>query len=467
MEWSKKRRIIYGGVVAVIIVSLLTFAGYQFLHKTPTCFDNKQNGTEAGVDCGGACSLQCSSQIEPLRVAWAKSFVIAPGRYDIGAYVENPNPSAGTKDAPFVFKMMDDTGNLLAEYKGMTDIVPQSTFFLFAGDISIVGDPKKVEVEFNGGSPMRWVKAKAAPSTVITKNQALKNVDTKPRFDATLLNTDLVNETPRLTVGAIIYDAKRNPIAISSTYAEGLSPGGQENVFFTWLKQFTKNPQGGMCVTPVDTMLVFDRSGSMNTGNKNPPEPLTTAKNAASAYVDATDFADKVGLVSFATSASSPIDHELSIDHGSVRTAISNIAIEQGSTQNTNLGEALLVASKELGTTRHTKNAKRVIIALTDGDTNRPLDPRNKNNSVYAEEYAATIAKTARDGGVEIYVVGLGTAIKSAFLRDSIATDARYYFDAKTAGDLQGVYKSIAEVVCKKENFITEIMITPSAVFEK
>lgn len=465
MEWSQKRKILYALAFAGVVILLAAYPVYQSINPAPTCSDQRQNGNEAGVDCGGSCTLYCASQVKDLRVVWAKAFLVVPGRYDLGAYMENPNLNAGIKNARYTLRMFDGAGALLAEGKGSAEIPPASTFLLFVGNVSATGTPDRVEVEFMPDDMKQWVKAQAVPPILITKNLSLKNTDTKPRFDATLLNTDLVNDAEYTSLGAVIYDAARHPFAISRTYSEGVPKGGTQDIFFTWPTRFTKHPQGGICTTPVDTMLVFDRSGSMDIGRKNPPEPLTTAKNAAIAYVDAADIIDKVGLVSFATTPSVPIDHELSLDLDAVRQAVENIAIEKGSLQHTNLGDALKSAFDELGSIRHTKDAKQVVVVLTDGDANRPLDPTMPTNTAYGDEYAALQSTALRNAKVEIYTVGLGSAVKASFLRDRIATDPAHYFSAPTAADLQEIYKKISEGVCKQENFITEIIVTPKAVF--
>jgi hypothetical protein len=465
MEWSQKRKILYALAFAGAMILLAAYPVYRAVNPTPSCSDQRQNGDEAGVDCGGSCSHYCANQVKDLRITWAKAFLVVPGRYDLGAYVENPNLNAGIKNVRYTLRMLDSTGAVLAEGKGSVEVPPASTFLLFASNISTMGTPDKVEVEFAREDLTEWLKAQAVPSVLVTKNQSLKNTDTKPRFDATLLNTDMVNDVGYVTLGAIIYDAARHPVAISRTYVEGVPKSGTQDIFFTWPTRFTKNSKGGICTTPVDTILVFDRSGSMDVGKKNPPEPLTTAKNAATAYVDAADVIDRVGLVSFAATPSSPIDYELSLEHDAVRQAVGNIAIEQGSLQHTNLGDALKSALAELGSVRHMKDAKRIIVALTDGVANRPLDPTNSNNTAYAEEYAALQAGTLRAANIEVYTVGLGKGINEAFLRDRIATDSAHYFNAPTAADLQGIYKNISEIVCKEESFITEVVITPKAVF--
>ncbi len=467
MEWSKKRRILYSLGIAGFIILISAYPIYKFMNPTPTCFDVKQNGTEVGVDCGGSCNLYCSSQIQSLRIIWSKAIQITSGHYDLGAYVENPNPSAGIKNARYVMRVLGSTGEVLAQGEGVIEIPPASTALLFIGNVPVTGTPEKVEVEFNSEDTARWLKASPKPAVLTIKNQTLKNVDTKPRLDAVLLNNDLVEDSGYVALSAIIYDAVRRPFAISSTFTDNVPKGGEKDIFFTWPNRFTKNNKGSICTTPVDTILVFDRSGSMNIGNKNPPEPLTTAKNAVNTYVDSADLADKVGIVSFATTPSNPIDHELSLDHDAVRNAMGVIAIEKGSLQHTNLGDALKSAIAELQSIRHTKDAKKVIVAFTDGIANKPSDPVNAKNISYPEDYAAEASTIARMSGVEIYTIGLGLGINEKFLRDRIATDPEHSFIAPTASDLQQVYKKISESVCKGENFITEVIITPHAVFDK
>ncbi len=465
MEWSQKRKILYAGAAGLVLVLLASYPIYRVAYPPPTCTDQKQNGDEVGVDCGGACALYCQVQVKEPRVMWAQAFLVSPGLYDVGVYIENPNKNAGIKNARYTIRVFDVAGQILADRAGAMEVAPSSTALIFEGNFALNTVPSKVEIEFNKDDMRQFVKAQATPSVVTAKNQTLKNTDTRPRFDAILLNTDLVNAVERVLLGAVIYDAARRPIAISRTYVDGIPKGGEQPIFFTWPNRFTKNNKGGICTTPVDTVLVFDRSGSMDVGLRNPPEPLTSAKNAAISYVEAADLVDKVGLVSFATTASSPIDQELSIDHENVIRAVSSIAIEKGSLQYTNLGDALNGAFEELSSKRHTKDAKRVIVALTDGITNRPPDPLNPKNTKYAEDYAVGHSDAIRNAGVLLYVVGLGGNLNDSLLRDRIATNPKHYFNAPTAEDLQAIYKNIAEDVCKEENFITEIVITPRAVF--
>lgn len=466
MEWSQKRKTVYALVFVAVVILLAAYPTYKLVYHAPTCFDGKQNGVELGMDCGGTCALYCASQITVPRVVWAKAFPVSgEGVYDLGAYIENPNGAAGLKGAHYTMRMLGSAGQDFGSSEGTMEIAPNGALLLFVPNVRPSGVPDRVQVEFNKDDMNKWVKARAVPEVIMVKNQTLRNTDTKPRFDATLVNTDRVNDIGRVILGGVVYDALKNPIAVSETFVDGITRGAEENIVFTWQNRFTKNPRGGMCATPVDTMLVFDRSGSMNVGAKNPPEPLTTAKNAAVAYLESSELEDHVGLISFAGTASNPIDKELSGDPEGTKAAILNIAISKDGPQYTNLGDALKGALNEFRSTRHNSSAKSAIIVLTDGVANRPLDPVNAKNTSYAEEYAAAYATEARKMGVEVYAIGLGASFNETYLRDRIATTPADYFTAPTAADLETIYKKISETVCKEESFIKDVIIRPRTIF--
>jgi hypothetical protein len=62
LSWGARRQLmIIGTFVAIIVVIALAII-IPKLNTKPTCSDGKQNGTEQGVDCGGACSKLCAFQ---------------------------------------------------------------------------------------------------------------------------------------------------------------------------------------------------------------------------------------------------------------------------------------------------------------------------------------------------------------------------------------------------------------------
>src|SRR5947209_735804 len=109
-SWSKQQQIAYFLIVFVTFVLITGYFYYYFLKPVPSCFDNKQNQGELGVDCGGTCAALCKSQTSNLLVLWSRSLQVRPGLYDAVAYVENPNSAAGLGQIGYTFTLYDAQG---------------------------------------------------------------------------------------------------------------------------------------------------------------------------------------------------------------------------------------------------------------------------------------------------------------------------------------------------------------------
>ena len=463
MEWSKKRKIIYALSFVGVAIALAAYPVYRTVYKAPTCFDGKQNGNETGLDCGGGCALFCSAQIAPPHVVWAKAFSVGGGAYDLGAYIENREKNAGIKTLHYTLRMLDGSGQEVGSGVGSTEVPPASALLLFVPNVKATTAPQSIEVRFNGEDLAHWVHAESIPEVLVSKNQNLRNTDTKPRFDATLVNTDRINDVGRVTIGAVVSDSAGNPVGVSQTYVEGIARAGERNIFFSWPAPFTKNPRGGVCATPVDTVLVIDRSGSMNIGNKNPVEPFTSAINAVRSYVRTVSLTDQIGLVTFAKTPM--LARDLATDRTALDTVFASLAVDTA--QGVNIGDALKAARAVLQGAQHKEQAKPVVILFSAGVTNSPLDPVNVQNTRYAEDYAAQAADDMRTAGIELYSVGLVGGAQEAFLRDRITKKPENYFTASSLTDVPTVYQKISQTICKEENFIKDIIVMPRAVFSE
>jgi hypothetical protein len=453
--WSMRRKFLYFLLFVGVIILLSIYPIYKtFFSAAPTCFDGKQNQGEVGVDCGGPCTLVCSQQVTPVNIIWGNFFKVQDGIYDIAALIENQNTGAGVKHLAYTLRLFDGSNQLIAERSGVSFLNPNERTLLFEPNVEVLNQvPARVEVDL--GTP-EWTVAKDTKPSLVVKNKVLSNTDTEPRLTVTLENDD---NTPlqNIEARALVYDAQRNIIAVSSTFVDGLIPGESRTVFFTW-----PNPISGIgyqhaCTAPVDAMLVFDRSGSMNDDNTDPPEPITTAKNAAQAFVDNMQARDDIGLVSFATNAS--LDQALTSDRTRLKSAINAITIgTPDNEQQTNIGDGARAAINELVSGHTRADAKKALVLLTDGIASRPLNPNDPKDEQYPETYAEQQIAQAKADNILVYVIGLGAKVNQSFLQ-SIATTPAYYYGAATASDLAQIYREIAASVCTDEAFITEILV--------
>ena len=165
---------------------------------------------------------------------------------------------------------------------------------------------------------------------------------------------------------------------------------------------------------PVAVALVIDVSGSMNDEGK-----MDAAKQAASAFVDTMGPKDAGAVISFSKEVK--VVQPYTADRAALKGAIGGLKPEGA----TLLYDAIAESATLMGSVQE---QRKVMVLLTDGENELPVDRPSKNTTLDAAIAAAKNAKTP------IFAVGLGSGVKRDVL-DKLA--------AGTAG--QAVYVAKAE----------------------
>ena len=180
----------------------------------------------------------------------------------------------------------------------------------------------------------------------------------------------------------------------------------------------------------LEVALVSDTSGSMS-------QEIGDLKAAANGFVDNLSSPDEAAAISFSNGSS--LDQELTTTYQDVKDAIDQYVASGG----TDMGAGISTATTELTSgTNATAGASKVMIVLTDGQ------PSNTS----AATAAATAAKNA---GIRIFTIALGSGAATTFLEDNIASPGDA-FVAPDAADLDTVYSEIAQVVLAGEQIIAQ-----------
>jgi hypothetical protein len=240
MDWATKRKLLFiAGFFGIIflIIGLVYLLRY---YQAPTCTDLKQNQGEQGVDCGGPCTIVCSSQISDPVVFWQRSFESTHGMYNAVAYVENPNSDLGVEEAVYRFKLYDAQNIYITERIGKTFIAPNERFAIFEPRLP-VGErlPKRTVFEFVKFSS--WKKVEGEKPTLFVRGEQITGETEKPKATATLENKLLI-PINNIDVSAIIYDTDDNAIAASATLVDSILPESSFDVVFTWQQPFRAPP---------------------------------------------------------------------------------------------------------------------------------------------------------------------------------------------------------------------------------
>lgn len=185
-----------------------------------------------------------------------------------------------------------------------------------------------------------------------------------------------------------------------------------------------------------DIMLVVDTSGSM-AGAK-----MGAARTAALEFVGQLDYSrNQVGLITFASEAA--LVQPLTSNPRQLLRAIPDLGDDGG----TNMLAAMQMADAEIFGDRGRRDARKVIILLTDG---RP------NNG--AGELLAMASTYRASGSVDVYAVGLGLDVDSFFLKGMVTAPA-YYFEAPSEYELTRIYDVIARRV-RSSLLMEEVTVT-------
>jgi len=452
--WAFKRRL---NIVLLIIATIVCFVliPYYLSHReVPTCFDGKKNQKEEGIDCGGGCALVCKGTVQDLKVLWTKIDEIRDGVYEVAFSVENPNRGVGARNIPYTATLFSENGTEVGTRSGTTYAGPNESFLVYEGNILAKNNepPTSAEIRFGEFS---WITmAKPQEMFSITQKQ-LTNLDIRPRLSA-LVRNDTPVAQERVEIAALVSDDSGDVVGYGKTFIDRILPGEAKPVTLTWTKPFNYQASLESCDVPVDVAMLIDRSGSMQSQGKEPPEPLTTVKNAASMFISRLRSGDQASIISFATEASDPIDHRLTSLKGEAKNTMLSVEIEKDGTQYTNTGDALLSAKEEFETLRHNKRASKVIILLTDGEAGEPNRPEKVGDTEFPKTYALEISRQIKEAGIALYAIGLGVNANQEFLQ-GISTAPEYYFSSPSAQDLEGIYQEIATTICKKAPSVIEV----------
>ena len=442
LSWSEKRKLSYTAIVSGVVIIIVAFIYTFFFWQPPTCFDNVKNGDETGVDCGGGCIKLCPNQATDPVVLWdPRVFKIAPEIYSTLVYIENSNLNSKVKEAHYSFTFYDENNSIILEKKGVTSIPKSKTFGIFEGPIKSEKLIKRATFSFEGD--FEWIRDNSVDPEIKISHGPVTGVEIAPRIEGFVSNESLFN-IKNIEMVAAVFDSSGNAIGGSRTFVSNLPKGESFQIFFTWPTPFAVKEF--VCEKPSNTILLIDRSGSMASLGNDPPQPLTDVKNAAKSFIDSLGISAKVGVISFASEASNPIDINLTEDQISAKNRIDDISIIDNGIQYTNIFGAFNSAKKELNSSRRDQSAIGAVILLTDGVANKPSIADEES---YAEEIALKESQELKSSGIKIFSIGLGEEINKDFL-NKISSSPEHTFFTINSKEISSIYKKISTSLCKE-----------------
>ena len=239
MSWASNRRFLY--IAGIVIFFAIIIGGplwYKIYNIPETCHDGIQNHGETNIDKGGPCLILDERVLLPTSVAWARAMLVADGKYNAVAYIQNPNKNAGVTSAQYDFKFYDADHVLLAERKGTTFIMPGGITPIFESDIQ-TGNAIVAHTSFEfTNKPFTWKLMHSTVSDVLADGVLVAATDSGgTKLTATARNTS-VSRNSNLTFVAVAFDTIGNAMNASATTLSVLDGSGSAPLTFTWPKSF-------------------------------------------------------------------------------------------------------------------------------------------------------------------------------------------------------------------------------------
>ncbi|MFA6404946.1 MAG: hypothetical protein WCW03_03030 [Candidatus Paceibacterota bacterium] len=230
-SWVKQRKLTYGGGLVIVLIVLIAIPAWKIFYKVPNCFDGIQNGKEQNIDCGGSCVKLCQSEFLPPVVNWTRLEELAPGLYNVAAYIKNPNISGEAKSVPYKMQLYDSKGILITELNGMVTLPPRRNTIAFQSAVNVGARiPAKVLFEFTN-SP-QWLKTEDGLNSLIIVDKQYKE-EGNSSLTVNFKNNGVL-PLGRLSVYVVLYDRSGNAIGFSKTIIDGIEASGTAVAPFTW-----------------------------------------------------------------------------------------------------------------------------------------------------------------------------------------------------------------------------------------
>lgn len=240
MNWRLKKQFVI--VVTILIVAAMIGGWFVFKsYFTPTCFDNKKDGGETDVDCGGPCTSCEVTHAEPIAIFWARGVAVRENTYDVVAYIENRNEVVSSSRVEYEFVLSDDTGEI-SRRTGTEFLFPQERTYIVETGLEAMRVPTRVDFRITRAD---WVlSSKTRPDLVVEKREYAVRDNNGRR--QSIINSSIYNRAPfdfrDGEVLFVVFDQSGMVIGVSKVIVEDLQSGGHKEVSSVWPGEFSGKP---------------------------------------------------------------------------------------------------------------------------------------------------------------------------------------------------------------------------------
>jgi len=212
------------GILFLAAIALVALGVYRiWFHKTPTCFDNIQNGSEIGVDCGGSC-VPCAIKNLKLDVSETpRVFPATASQSILFAKVVNPSNAYAVKSFSYRIQVWSVLGVPITTFTGSSYIAPGGTRYLVFPNLASAAANVEQPIAPLEVSDVVWISAE----TFTNYDLQVSDVTTALAASGGEVDGKVANKSPSnipLRLTALLFDAKGGLISASAGPVQDLAP---------------------------------------------------------------------------------------------------------------------------------------------------------------------------------------------------------------------------------------------------
>lgn len=218
------KQIIYGTFYLATVSSLAFLIYFIWFKPFPTCFDNRQNQEEKGIDCGGPCK-SCEINTLIIEKNWIKYFP-AEDKTIIAAEIKNPNSNFGADSFLYSLDIYGKNNGKIKTLSGKS--------LIYASDIKHIiefaeinsKNIGKIEISF---SEINWKKAEEFSKPQVQNRE----LETKTENKIVAVSGIITNNNPfplsKIKIAAFLTSPSNIFISASKTELEDIAAYGEKS----------------------------------------------------------------------------------------------------------------------------------------------------------------------------------------------------------------------------------------------
>jgi hypothetical protein len=231
-SWRTRRYLTVFLIFGIFVAGIVFFVVEKVLPE-PSCFDNKQNQGEMGLDCGGPCIPCVLKYPKPVEVFWVRIIPVRENVYDVVAFIRNPNAVLSAREFEYEFRLFDEFGEV-ARRRGSTFIFAQERTHALELNISTSRPPTRAEFKVVDAKWM--IREDIAPNIALEKREykVMKDLGrSQSVVEAVLVNRESVGFR-EVAVNFLLTDANGNIVGVNRILVDNLMAGERRAIKSIW-----------------------------------------------------------------------------------------------------------------------------------------------------------------------------------------------------------------------------------------